>query len=138
MRRAVATLLACALAACGSAGSTETTPPPSGSTRANIAGTYTLKSVDGKPVPATLADSTIVSGVLALADSTWRQTFVVRYAQGGSGAAGDSLFESGIWNTSAGSKLTLLDVDASELYVGTYSLAGFTLSSKTSTFVYAK
>ncbi|MDB4883372.1 MAG: hypothetical protein JWL95_2138 [Gemmatimonadetes bacterium] len=139
MRRAIATLLACALTACGSTTSTGTqNPPPTVSTRANISGSYTLKSVDGKALPATVADSTFVSGLLTLADSTWRQTLVVRYAQGGSGAAGDTLIESGIWNTDAGSKLTLFDLGSSELYVGTYGASGFTVSSKTSTLVYAK
>ena len=138
MRRVTTTLLACALAACGSSSSDAgTNPSPTASTRAAITGSYSLKSVDGKAIPATLADSTILSGLMVLGDSTWRQTLVVRYAQGGSGAAGDTLIEAGIWTTDTGSRLTLLE-GSSQLYVGTYTITGFTLTSKTSTFVYTK
>jgi hypothetical protein len=138
MPRFIATLLACTLVACGSSGTDAATTGPVGNTRPNLSGSYTLKSVDAKTLPATLGDSTILSGLLTVRDSTWTQVIVLRYAQGGSGAAGDSLVEDGRWDVGAGSKITLFGLGTTELYSGTYSSTGFTLSSKASTLVYAK
>ena len=139
MRRVIVTLLACALAACDSGKSTDAgTTLPLGNTRPNLSGSYTLKTIDAKPVPATVADSTIVSGLLTMRDSTWTQVIVVRYTAGGGATPGDSLIEEGRWNVGAGSSITLTDAGSTELYTGTYSSTGFTLSSKTSTLVYAK
>jgi hypothetical protein len=141
MRRSIATLatlLACTLTACGSSGAAidfGTNAPPA-VTRPNLSGSYTLRSIDAKPLPATLGDSTITSGLLVMADSTWKQTIVVRYAQGGSGAPGDSLIEAGKWITS-GANVTLMS-GGEDLYTGPYTSTGFTLSSKTSTLVYTK
>jgi hypothetical protein len=139
MRRVVIpTLLACALSACGSNGAADLGIAPGGNSRPNLSGSYTLKTVDAKPVPATVADSTILSGLLTMRDSTWTQVVVVRYTASGAGTPGDSLIEEGRWNVGTGSSITLTDAGSTELYTGTYSGTGFTLSSKTSTLVYAK
>jgi hypothetical protein len=136
MRRAVLTMSALALAACGSSITDTTTGPPTGGGNpTGYAGTYTLRQVDGKALPAVSGDSTFLSGLMVLTDSTWNQTVVVRYAQGGSGtAAGDSLVQAGRWAITNG-KLSLLDESSSENYSGTLTSGGFTLTSKTSTLL---
>jgi uncharacterized protein with beta-barrel porin domain len=140
MRRVVVTMFALALAGCGSSLSDGTTGPPGGGgNTTGLAGTYTLKTVDGKTLPAASGDSTFLSGQIVLTDTIWKQTIVVHYAQGGSGtAAGDSLVEGGLWGVS-GSKLTLFDSGLSETYAGTLTSGGFSLTTKTSTLlVYSK
>jgi hypothetical protein len=136
MRRAVLTMSALALAACGSNITEGTTGLPSGGGNpTGLAGNYALKQVDGKPLPVVSGDSTFLSGLIVLTDSTWKQTVVVRYAQGGSGtAAGDSLVEAGVWSSN-GSKITLFDSGSSENYSGILTSGGFTLTSKTSTLL---
>ena len=136
MRRIVAILLTSTLAACGSSSSDGTTDP-TGTTGPNLSGSYTLRTVDGKPVPAVMGDSTIVSGLLTVADSTWNQVIVVRYGAGGSqGAAGDSLPLSGRLVVN-GATVTFLESGATA-FQGTYTSTSFSLTSKTSTFVFAK
>ena len=139
MRRVVTMLFASLLLACGSSGTDGPTGPGGGRTGPNISGTYTLKTVDGKPLPTVSGDSTFVSGLLVVNDSTWTQTVVVRYAQGGSGAAeGDSLITAGPWTTTP-STVKLFDFGLNEIYTGSLASNGFTLSTKTSTLLaYAK
>ena len=136
MRRAVVIMAASVLAACGSSLTDGITGPPGGGTTpTGLAGTYILRTVDGKALPAASGDSTFLSGQIVLTDTTWNQTVVVRYAQGGSGtAAGDSLMEAGRWTTSNG-KITLLDGGSSANYIGTLTSGGFSLTSKTSTLL---
>jgi len=134
MRRVVATVFALSLVACRSSdtgGPTE----PGGRTGPDISGTYTLRTVDSKALPAISGDSTFLSGQIVINDSTWKQTIVVRYAQGGSGtAAGDSLIQGGLWTTTP-STVKLLDLGLSEVYTGTLTSNGFTISSQTSTLL---
>jgi hypothetical protein len=139
MRRAVVIIVASMLAACGSSLADVTLGPTGTTNPTGLAGTYTLKTVDGKGLPAPSGDSTFLSGQLVLTDTTWNQTIVVRYAAGGSGsAAGDSLIEAGRWTTSNG-KITLFDSGSSENYTGTITSGGFSLTTKTSTLlVYSK
>jgi hypothetical protein len=139
MRRVVVIMVASMLAACGGSSLGDLTLAPPGTTPTGLAGTYTLRTVDGKGLPAPSGDSTFVSGQIVLTDTTWNQTIVVRYAAGGSGtAAGDSLMEAGRWTTSNG-KITLLDSGSSENYSGTLTSGGFSLTTKTSTLlVYSK
>jgi hypothetical protein len=139
MRRIVAILLTSTIAACGSSSSDGTTDPTgtSGTTGPNLSGSYTLRTVDGKPVPAAIGDSTILSGLLTVADSTWNQIIVVRYGAGGSqGAAGDSLPLSGRLLVN-GATVTFLESGATA-YQGSFTSTSFSLTSKTSTFVFAK
>ena len=134
MRRVVATLFALSLVACGSSG-TDGPTLPGGRTGPDISGTYTLKTVDNKPLPTLSGDSTFLSGRVIITDSTWTQTIVVRYTQGGSGnAAGDTLIQAGLWTTTP-TTVRLLDFGLSETYAGTLTSNGFTLTSKTSTLL---
>jgi len=135
MRRAVVILVASILSACGSDLANSTLGPPStGGNPTGFAGTYLLKTVDGKALPAASGDSTFLSGQVVLTDSTWNQTVVVRYAVGGSGnPAGDSLMTNGRWTTSNGA-ISLLNA-GSEDYTGTLTSGGFTLTTKTSTLL---
>ena len=139
MRRVITALVALGLIACGSSSDSNGTPTgPAGTTGGvNLSGSYTLKSVDGKPLPAVAPDSTVLSGLLTVTDSTWSQVIVVRYARGGSGsAAGDSLPLAGKWRVS-GSTVFFED-GGDAVYQGTYGSTGFNLTSKTSTLVFAK
>jgi hypothetical protein len=137
MRHAIATLLACTLAACGSSLLTDTGAPPGGTGGPSLAGSYTLRTVDGKPVPAVMGDSTILSGLLTVSDSGWQGLIVVRYAQGGSQATpGDSLPQSGRYVVS-GATVTFLDGGATA-YRGTFTSTSFNLTSPTSSFVFTK
>lgn len=140
MRRAVVMMCAVALAACGSSLTDGTTGPPGGGGNpTGLAGSYTLKTVDGKALPTVSGDSTFLSGLVVLTDSTWNQTVVVRYAQGGSGnAAGDTLIEAGHW-AATGATLNLFDAGSTAVYTGTLTSGGFSLTTKTSTLlVYSK
>jgi len=135
MRRVAVIIVASMLAACGSSITDGTTGPSGGRNPTGLAGTYILRSVDNKSLPATSGDSTFLSGQIVLTDTTWNQTIVVRYAAGGSGtAAGDSLFEGGPW-TSNNVKISLLDPGLSESYTGTLTSGGFSLTTKTSTLL---
>ena len=137
MRRSVATLLICALAACGGGLTSDITTGPTGGTGPNITGSYTLKSVDGTNVPVTLGDSTILSGLLTVSDSGWQQVIVVRYAKGGSQAtAGDSLPLSGRYSANA-TTVTFTD-GSTTIYQGTYTPTSFSLKANGNTFVFSK
>jgi hypothetical protein len=134
MRRAAITLFALLLVACGKTSSGGPTQP-GGRTGPNISGTYTLKTVDGKSLPTVSGDSTFLSGLMVINDSVWTHTVVVRYAQGGSGAAaGDSLVQAGPWTTTP-TTVTLLDFGLNAAYTGTLTSNGFTIATKTSTLL---
>ena len=119
------------LAACGG-GSSDATTGPSGGSGAPIVGSYTLKLVDSKPLPATFADSSLESGTLVVTDSGWTQTTVVKYRVGGSANPnGDTLSLGGGWAVT-GSSVTLLDA-GSTVYTGTFTSTSMTLTTKTAT-----
>ena len=139
MRIVVAALASLALAcltACG--GSSDATTGPSGGSSAPIVGSYTLRLVDSKPLPATFADSSLESGTLVVTDSGWKQTTIVKYRVGGSGNPnGDTLSLGGGWAVT-GSNVTLLDA-VSTVYTGTFTSTSVTLTTKTATVLgYAK
>jgi hypothetical protein len=94
-------------------------------------GTYTLKTVDNKPLPAAFADSSIQSGELVVTDAGWSQITVVRYVAGGS-ANGDTLTLAGAWAT-RGSDITLWDGGLNTQYVGTFTSTTMNLTTKTAT-----
>ena len=120
------------LLACG--GSSDSGTGPDGP---NLNGTYELKTVDGKTLPAAFADSSLVSGRLVMSDSGWSQVSVVQYKAGGS-ASGDTLKLAGFWAAN-GSNLILFDFGSTTTYTGTYSSTGINLTKKTATLLsYAK
>jgi len=134
MRRPVVIMVASMLAACGGGVTDQTTGPTGGGNPTGLAGTYLLKTVDGKALPAASGDSTFLSGQIVLTDTTWNQTLVVRYAVGGSGnPAGDSLITGGRWTSSSGA--ISLSNAGSQDYTGTLTSGGFTVSTKTSTLL---
>lgn len=139
MRRAIATLIVLtSLAGCGSSGSDGTTGPGGPTGGVSISGVYLLKTVDSKPLPATLSDSTFLSGQLTVTDSGWRQILVVRYAQGGAAAAPDTLPSAGRYSVS-GSAVTFRDAGLSTVLSGSYTSTAFNLTTKTGTLlVFAK
>jgi hypothetical protein len=122
MRAVLVCLALFSLAACDSS------TGPSG---ASISGTYTLKTVDDKPLPAAFTDSSFISGQLVVTDSGWAQTTVVQYVAGGN-PAGDTLTQAGAWETS-GSNVTLYDYSKTTLYTGTYTSAAMSLTTNTGT-----
>jgi len=139
MRRPIATLLICALAACGGGLTSDgtITDPNAGGTGPNITGSYTLKTVDGTNVPVTLGDSAILSGLLTVSSTGWQQVIVVRYAKGGSqAAAGDSLPLSGGYSATA-TTVTFTN-GGSTVYEGTWTSTSFSLKSNGNTFVFSK
>jgi len=97
-------------------------------------GSYSLTSVDGKPLPGTSPDSSILSGTLVVTDSGWAQTTIVKYTAGGSGNAnGDTLTLGGGWLVS-GSNVTLQSAN-SDVYTGTFTSTSMTLTTKTATIL---
>ena len=71
---ALTSLALAGLAACGGGSDCATSPTSSsctgpGGSSAPIAGNYTLKTADAKPLPAAFADSSLVSGTLVVTDS---------------------------------------------------------------------
>ena len=139
MHIVVATLASLALASiAGCGGSSDSATGPSGSSSSPIVGSYTLKLVDGKPLPGTFADSSLESGTLVVTDSGWKQTTVVKYRVGGSGNPnGDTLSLGGQWAVSD-ANVTLLGAGL-EAYTGTFTSTTVTLTTKTATVLgYAK
>ena len=124
MRRSLLALALFTLAACDN--SPDSTGPGS-----SLNGTYTLTTVDNKPLPVAFADSSLLSGRLVMTDSGWSQVSVVQYVAGGT-AGGDSLKLAGFWAVS-GNNLTLWDFGINAQYTGTFSSAGITLTTKTAT-----
>jgi hypothetical protein len=126
MRAALVCLALFSLAGCDSS---DSGTGPGGGGGANIAGSYTLKTVDNKVLPVTFTDSSFVSGLLAVTDSGWTQTTIVKYAVGGN-PAGDTLVLGGSWQTS-GSNVTLFDFGNTTTYTGTYTSTSINLTTKT-------
>jgi len=122
------------LAACGGSGSDCATNPTAGGctsgSSAPIVGSYTLKTVDAKQLPAAFTDSSLVSGTLVVTDSGWTQTTIVLYKVGGN-PNGDTLSLSGGWEVT-GSNVTLFE-GASTAYTGTFTSSSMTLTTKTAT-----
>jgi hypothetical protein len=133
---AIAYLALAGLAACGGSGADCATSPTSssctgpGGSSAPIAGNYTLKTADSKPVPAAFADSSLVSGTLVVTDSGWTQTTIVLYKTGGN-PNGDTLSVSGSWEVN-GANVTLFE-GATTTYTGTFTSTSMTLTTKTAT-----
>ena len=133
---AIASLALAALAACGGSGVDCATSPTSsscigqGGSSAPIAGNYTLKTADSKPLPAAFADSSLVSGTLVVTDSGWAQTTIVLYKTGGN-PNGDTLSVSGSWEVN-GANVTLFE-GATTTYTGTFTSTSMTLTTKTAT-----
>jgi hypothetical protein len=133
---AIASLAIAGLAACGGSGVDCATSPTSssctgpGGSSAPIAGNYTLKTADSKPVPAAFADSSLVSGTLVVTDSGWTQTTIVLYKTGGN-PNGDTLSVSGSWEVN-GANVTLFE-GATTTYTGTFTSTSMTLTTKTAT-----
>jgi hypothetical protein len=138
---ALASLALVVLSACGGVGTDCATAPTSSSctgqsstSNAPILGSYSLKLVDGKPLPGTFADSSIEAGTLVVKDSGWTQTTVVKYRVGGSGNPnGDTLSMGGGWRVT-GSSVELLDGN-STAYTGTFTSTSLTLTTKTATIL---
>ena len=133
--RIVVTAFAClALGSLAACGSSDGTTGPSGGSTSPIVGSYTLKLVDNKPLPAAFADSSLESGTLVVTDSGWKQTTIVKYRVGGSGNPnGDTLSLGGGWAVT-GSNVTLLDGN-STTYTGTFTSTSMTLTTKTATIL---
>lgn len=133
---AIASLALAALASCGGSGVDCATSPTSssctgpGGSSAPIAGNYTLKTADSKPLPAAFADSSLVSGTLVVTDSGWAQTTIVLYKTGGN-PNGDTLSVSGSWEVN-GANVTLFE-GATTTYTGTFTSTSMTLTTKTAT-----
>ena len=130
MRAVLVCLALISLAGCGSS---DSGTGPGGGGGANIAGSYTLKTVDNKALPVAFTDSSLVSGQLAVTDSGWTQTTIVKYALGGN-PAGDTLVLGGFWLAS-GSNLTLYDYGNSTTYTGSYTSTSINLTTKTATLL---
>jgi hypothetical protein len=124
------------LLACGGGGSDcAAAPTATGCTGSSggsspIVGSYSLKQVDSKPLPAAFADSSLVSGTLVVTDSGWTQNTIVLYKTGGN-PNGDTLQVSGSWEVN-GSNVTLFE-GASTTYTGTFTSSSITLTTKTAT-----
>lgn len=126
MRHVAAALFLAATVACGN----ETGP----SAEPSFGGTFTLRSIDSRPLPIVAADSTLISSVLVLAsEGTWRQTTLVKYPRS---AANDTLTDAGTW-AGQGQTFTFLS-GGTRVFTGTGSASGFTLTSGSSTFVFTK
>jgi hypothetical protein len=132
---ALASLALAVLSACGGGSDCATNPTASSCTGpsgggAPIVGSYTLKFVDGKALPAAFADSSLESGTLVVTDSGWKQTTIVLYKVGGN-PNGDTLSLSGSWAV-AGANVTLFE-GASTTYTGTFTATTMSLTTKTAT-----
>jgi hypothetical protein len=130
---ALTSLLLAGLSACGGGGADCATSPTSsgcgpGGSSAPIVGSYTLETADAKALPVAFADSSLVSGTLAVTDSGWTQTTIVLYKVGGN-PNGDTLQVSGSWEVT-GSSVTLFE-GAATTYTGTFTSTSMTLTTKT-------
>jgi len=134
---ALTSLALAGLSACGGGSDCATAPTSSSCTGPSggsspIVGSYSLKLVDGKPLPAAFTDSSLVSGTLVVTDSGWKQNTIVLYKVGGN-PNGDTLTASGSWEVTA-PNVTLFE-GASTAYTGTFTSTSITLTTKTATLL---
>lgn len=145
MRRLFAVAAVVVLAACGTTRDASST---SGPTQASVAGTYTLKTVNGNPLPFVTQQDANVTAKMTSAQftfasgGTWTQTQHYQTTINGT-TSSDTFDESGTFTVS-GTTVTLKITSAANGGPQTFSMtsdeAGNTLTLTESgyTFVYAK
>ena len=106
---------------------------PAGTSSAPIVGSYTLKLVDSKPLPATFADSSLESGTLVVTDSGWKQTTIVKYVAGGSGNPNGDTLSIGRQLGGDRRRTSRSSTRDSDVYTGTFTSTSMTLTTKTAT-----
>ena len=112
------------LAACGSGNDGATDPPPP-----QLAGSYTLTAVDGKPLPVTLTNTVITGGQLTVTSAgSWNETRMVTDAP--------KVTIYGTW-TAAGDAYRFM-VGSSLYYLAQPSAGGVVLSEGTTKFTFAR
>ena len=134
MRRLVALLALVTLSACGS---DSTTSPNS----AAIAGTYSLKTVNGSALPFLIQSGTnsvkITSDAITIADGgTWSENGA--YTQTINGQTSNQVVSDGGTWVRAGTQLTLVSSDSSTSYSGTFTGSSLNLGDGTLSFVFSK
>jgi hypothetical protein len=135
MRKLVALIAFVAAAGCGS---DKATNAVSGS----IAGTYSVKSVDGNPMPYTVqsgsSSATLTSDVLTVADDgTWNETYAFTMTVNGT-TTNQSVGDGGTWTRSGSAVSFYSNLNAATVYTGSITGGGFTLSDGTSSYLFAK
>ena len=135
MRRIfVACALTALLAACGS----DSTSPAS----ADITGTYTLKTVNGSPLPFTLQSGTTVVSltsdvIIVSSNGTWSESGIYQQTVNGQTTSGTGS-DGGTW-TRAGTSVTLTSAQGADgTYTGSYSTNTLTLSNSGFVSVFTK
>ena len=136
MRRLVSLALVLAVAGCGSDSST--TP-----TNSSVAGTWTLQSVNGSPLPFTLSASPakielLSDVVVATSNGTWTSTQQTRTTIG-TGTPTTSTATDGGTYTLSGNNVSILSSSAgSTAQAGTINGNTLTLSQSGLTFIFQK
>ena len=133
MRTLIGFLALAITVACGGDGITD---PAS----VSLAGTYSLKTVNGSPLPFTVSDATgsatLTSDVMTVADAgTWTEHYTFRLTVNGT-TTNESGDTSGTWSRS-GTSVTF-KADGGTAYTGTFNGSGFTLNDGDHVYVFAK
>lgn len=125
------------LAACGS----DSTGP--GNASASIAGSYTLRSINGSALPFSIQAGgntvSIVGMNFVVADGgTWTNSVTVRQVVGGGSAQNQILSEGGTW-ARAGTAVGFIDgSNGLTEYTGTFSGSSLSISDGTLAYVFTK
>jgi hypothetical protein len=135
MRKLIALLAFVAAAGCGS---DKVTNPASDS----IAGTFSVTSVDGNPLPYTVqsgtSSATLTTDVLTVADGgTWTETWSYTLTVNGS-TTNQTQSDGGTWTRSGAAVSFYSNLSSAVAYTGTFTGGGFTLSDGTSSWLFAK
>ena len=134
MRRLLSLTLALAIVACGSDSS-------SGPTNASVAGTWSLQTVNGSPLPFTLATSPakleLLSYVVNVTSTgTWTSAQSIRTTFNGQ-ATTASTTDAGTY-TLSGNAVAISSTSSSTVLAGTVNGNTLTLASSGLTFVFTK
>jgi hypothetical protein len=108
-----------------------------------VNGTYTLKSMNGKPLPFVIASHdtsvTINTDVISLtAAGSWSEHVTYRQQLGAAAAATDTIFDAaGIW-TRSGNKVTFLVQGGGVFYLGTASDTSLSLTDNSFAYLFVR
>jgi hypothetical protein len=135
MRKLIALLAFAAAAGCGSDGVTD-------ATTGSMAGTFSVTSVNGNPIPFTFQSGnavyTITSDVLTVADAgTWSETYAYTVTVNGT-TTNQGGSDAGTWVRSGTAVDFYSNLSSSLAYSGTFNGGGFTLSDGANSWLFVK
>lgn len=135
MRKVIALLAFVAAAGCGS----ERTTQPA---LASLGGTFTLRNINGSPLPYTFqngtATYTVTNDVITVSDAgTWSEAGSYQLTQNGTTTT-QNFTDGGPWTRSGATVSFFSTYLGANAYWGTFTGSGFDLSDPSSTYSFTK